>query len=295
MGICRCDDITPYSVGVCVIDIDTGLTLDEFIDWMNGGCGAGDICRYNDDLVICGLARLKCATIVGKLVVDKVHACDMEVAQSELKTASAEECSLFLRALLSSGFQFSEKTLRLSGRYTPKPADRVIFSSPDFSGFGVIKNINPETGSVDFFCYYINETDQLHYSMNETDVMKLSDVIFEPMDNSACRTSQSSGLYIQRKLSALLARVGKVWRDRLHRIEPLDGMVPVGKKYWYLNECIVLKQAIERGTATSKFRYKAANYFRTQEEGMARQAEIKEVLLRGYALPEPNYVEKAEK
>lgn len=297
MGICRCDGITPSTAGKCEIDPTAGLSLDEFVDWMNNKCGAGDICRYQKDLVICGFARLKCATIVGKLVDDKIHVCDMEIAQSELKTASTEESAAFIRALLSSGFQFSEKTLRLNERYLPKPGDRVIFNSPEFSGIGVVKDVNPRTGSVDFFCYYINETDQIHYSMNETDIMNLSDVIFEPMDNSDRRTTKSNGLYLQRKLNTVLAKVGKVWKDKLHRVEPLEGMVPIGSTYWYLNDRMILRSAIEKGKVSSKFRYYAANYFRTLEEGMARQAEIKEILLRGYALPEPKKKssKKAEK
>lgn len=288
LGICQSDgSFQPnhtYS-----IDANTGITVLDYIDWVDNRFGAGDICNIDSQTVICGKSGFKVATIVGRLSGDKVIATADKVSQNELTEATEAQKYDFYCALLSQHLQFSLKEMKLVERYVPQPGDRVIFTSPTKSGLGVIKEIHFDTDQVDFFCYYINETGEVGYSMDCKNITTLSDVIFEPMNNSSQRQTKGNGIYLQRKLNKELARFGKVWNEKLHRIEPLSPMVPVGEKYWYLNDKMELIADVERGGIVSRRRYYAANYFKTMAEGLTYQGKITTLLRSRYGLPDPNY------
>lgn len=274
------------------IDAENGITLHDFLDWMDNKFGPGDICNLDGQLVICGICHFNAAVIVGMLSDDKILTCERKVAQNGLKTTSEGEYYNFMNAMLKSELQFSRKEMALVKKYKPQPGDRVIFTTPQMSGLGVIKSLHPDTDSVDYFCYYINETGEVGYSMNEIGITKLSEVIFEPMNNSPQRQTKGNGLYLQRKLNKKLSQFGKVWNDKLHRIEPLDPMVPVGERYWYINDKLEVLSDIEHGRIASKRRYLAANYFKSQQEAMTYQGKIRVILNERYGLPDPKYTEK---
>lgn len=193
--------------------------------------------------------------------------------------------------MMRSGLQFSANEQRLVKRYTPQPGDRVAFTSATTSGLGVVKAVHLDTDSVDYFCYYINETGKVGYSMNEIGVTKLSDLVFEKLDDSGRNKICGNVVYLQRKLNDVLRRYGKVWKEKLHRIEPLDPIVPVGKPYWYFNDKMELTKDIEKGRVTSRRRYFAGNYFKSEAEGMVWIGKINELLRMRYGLPDSAYVD----
>lgn len=291
-------------VGICASDAgfqlkstyaispDTGITTIDFLDWCDNEFGAGDICELDGVLVICGICHFKTAIVAGKLFDDKIHACEEKVAQNALKYASEDDRRCFMSQMLSQGLQFSLKEMKLVKKYVPKPADRVIFTSADKTGIGVVRGVNFESDTVDFFCYHINETGETGYSMHELGITSLSEMVFEPMNNDLSqRQTKGNGIYLQRKLNKILGGFGKVWNEKLHRIEPLNPMVEVGEKYWYINDKLELVQDIERGKITSRRRYFVANYFKTHMEGLEYLGAIAELLRDRYGLPEKDNTE----
>ena len=90
LAICQSEGGLP-SHSSYTIDTENGITVIDYLHWNDNCVGAGDICRMGDDLVICGICRLECATIVGKLSDDEILILDSETPQTALKLASDEE------------------------------------------------------------------------------------------------------------------------------------------------------------------------------------------------------------
>lgn len=284
LAICQAEDGFSSSINYA-IDPENGITLIEFLDWCDNCFGVGDICKIEDTIVICGICTHKCARIVGKLLDDKLVICDIEMPQKALYGVSERERYDFMCVMLSERLQFSFKTLTLIAKYVPQPGERVIFTSPTLSGLGVVKTVHFDTDCVDYFCYYINETERVGYSMNELAVTGLSDVIFEPMNNSALRQTTGNGIYLQRKFNKILGRYGKVWNEKLHRIEPLEVQVPIGQKYYYIDDKMVLRADIEKGKGASKKRSYVGNYFWNIDDAMEFQGRFTAMLRDRLAKP----------
>ncbi len=68
---------------------------------------------------------------------------------------------------------------------------------------------------------------------------------------------------VSRRLGKELERVGKVWKDKLLRIEPAKVEQEVGSKYYYISDKMKVVTETEKGTPTSHIRYLAGNYFTT--------------------------------
>lgn len=81
-----------------------------------------------------------------------------------------------------------------------------------------------------------------------------------------------------RRLNRELERFGKVWNDKLHRIEPLEPKVAKGEKYWYISDKMTVVTDREKGTPTSHFRYIAGNYFKSQDEALEYLGRFQELL-----------------
>lgn len=289
MGVCNSEYQTSVN-NTPQLDPEAGMSFTDFCSWLDVGFGPGDICRLGDDLVICGNCTLRCSTIVARLSDDKLHICEEIVQQEALKTANPEEVALFFRMMSQNKLQFNANEMKLVERFIPKPLDRVAFSCPSFSGIGVIKAIHPEENLVDYYCYYINETKQVGYSMNETGITKLHEVIFEPMNQSSQRISLGNVMYLQRKFNKALAKFGKIWNERLHRIEPLDYSVPMGEPYWYFGKNLELLSSTEKGSAVAKERRYLGNYFRSLEEGLYYQRKFLLELTERFGDSDPEYV-----
>lgn len=273
------------------IDPEKGVSLTDFTQWLESGFGCGDVAKLDDTLVICGICRVGCARIVGKLSDDKILYSDEEVAQNALKTPKSDEYYYFLNQLRQNKLQFGYRELKLIPKYVPQPGERVIFSSSHTKGLGVVKDVNKETGEITMFCYYIYGTKQCGYSMHETGICTLDDFVFEPMTNDQDkRQTKMNGIACRRRLNRELERHGKIWNEKLHRVEPTNPTVEIGQPYWYINDKLTLLKDTENGKATARQRYYAGNYFRTEAEGVAAMGRVA-VLLREI-LAEDNPLDK---
>ena len=255
-----------------------GISASSFIEWFNNGLGSGDVVRYNGSLSIVGLittenARI-CATILPDGSLDEKLT---NVPINDLECASEDESGQIYRLISKLGKQYYHSELKLGQKYIPRINERVEFWSNDNSihGLGVIRNVDP----MELYCYYLyptaNTPAELKYSMHESGRITLHDFIFENMAVSQ-----------QRRLNRELSRVGKIWNEKMHRVEPIKAKAERGGKYWYVNDKIKLVQDTEKETPTSHFRYLAGNYFLDYDDALDYLTMIHEMLRDRLARPE---------
>lgn len=255
-----------------------GLTASSFIEWFNNGFGSGDVVRYNGSLSIVSLCSLSDARICATILPDGTLSEEWAtIPSSDLERASEDESRQIYRILSELGKQYYHSELKLAQKYIPRINERVEFWSNDGSihGLGIVRGVDP----MELYCYYLyptaNTPAELHYSMHESGRITLHDFTFENMAISQ-----------QRRLNRELSKVGKVWNEKMHRIEPIKAKAEKGGKYWYVNDKIKLVQDFEKETPTSHFRYLAGNYFLDYNDALDYLTMIHEMLRDRLARPE---------
>lgn len=261
-----CKDKADFDIHA-VIDAENGISASDFIEWFEHGFGTGDIVERDGEVLMIGNSYFKAPQIVSKLSDDKIITCDIKVAENGLKMASTGIVQDFRDAMFRQGLQFSWKDMKLTEKYIPSVNERIIFHGKGVKGLGVIRDVDFQTGAVELYCYFIYETKQCGFNMHETGIVNLQDFWFEPMNNGDKRQSKMNGIACQRRLNRELSRHGKIWNERLHRIEPLTMQVPIGKTYWYITDKMTLAQDVEKGLQLSRTRANAGNYFWKRAEG----------------------------
>lgn len=250
------------------------LDVQSFTQWLENGFCASEIAFYKSDLVILGNCALDEARISGILSAggERVEKADLSVSPSDLgKVDDPGQIRRFMRAMRASSLQLDEKTLELVPKYYPQPNEKVIFHNRDLSvtGLGVVRQCYADTGEVELYCYYVYPTVRhkalIGYSMHETGVADLDCYVFEDMLDDGNRSSSLNGVSCLRRMNRELERHGKVWKDKLHRIEPLEPKVKRGEKYWYITDKMKVVSDRDTGNPTAHQRYLAGNYFTDEE------------------------------
>ena len=254
-----------------------GLTIATFTDWFNNGFGSGEVAEMDGELVILGRCSLDEAEIVAKKAADGFKIVEIRISTTQLLKVSENRFYEAIRALSMQGLQYSREKERITEKYLPSVNERVEFYNNSVRGLGVIRSISPEDNFIELYCYYIYTTDEIGYSMHETGVCTVHDFDFAPMSISC-----------QRRMNRELEKYGKVWYEKLHRIEPLKVKAEVGGKYWYINDKMSVVLEREKGTPTSQFRYIAGNYFTSYEEAVEYLGKFAELLRDRLAKPEKN-------
>lgn len=284
-----CKDKTDFNVHA-KINPDVGISASDFIEWFENGFGAGDIVENDGEILMLGISHFKAAQSVAMLSDDKILIQDAEIVTEGFKIAPESIACDFRDAMFQQGLQFSWKDLKLIEKHVPKVNDRIIFHGKGIKGLGVVRDVDSKSGEVELYCYYIYETKECGFSMHERGIVNLQDFWFEPMDNGDKRQSTMNGIACQRRLNRELSRYGKIWNERLHRIEPLTMQVPVGKTYWYITDKMTLKQDVEKGLQLSRTRANAGNYFWNRSDGEEMLAKWHDDLRERLAKPEVNQI-----
>ncbi len=254
----------------------SGIDSQQFINWYNSGFGSGDVAIYNGNL--CILSKCGCdeAKISGTIINGLLDETKKIVKCCDLIPVTPKQTKQFLTTISKLGRQYHHSSLTLAQKYIPRINERVEFwGEENKHGLGVIRDIDIETGEIELYCYYFYNNGQIGYSMHEPGVVSLHEFLFENMAISQ-----------QRRLNRELERVGKVWNEKMHRIEPVNAKLPKGEKYWYISDKIKIVQDIEKGTPTSHFRYLAGNYFKDYDDALDYLSQIHELLRDRLARPE---------
>lgn len=250
------------------------INSQTFIEWYRNGFGIGDIVFEEETgsyyvvsnssttcIQSCAILSNLCKT--GK----KWKSKNNELDATTLSNVSEIENKAMTISLAEQGYEFDYEKKTLRKKYIPEINERVEFSRGNYIGLGVVRSINPVENSIEFFCYFIYSDKKIGYSMHESGVCDVMSFQFNPMTVVAAR-----------RLNRELEKYGKVWNDKLHRIEPLDPKVDKGEKYWYISDKMTVVTDREKGTPTSHFRYIAGNYFKSYDEALEYLGKFHELL-----------------
>lgn len=250
------------------------IDVQSFISWFESGLNALKIVSFKNEIVLLGNCTLETCEIIGSLLEDGSISTEIRTApNTEITEASEYDIQKFYQALYDNRLQPNPGKLRLVPKYIPNPGDRVIFFdySLEVQGVGVTRHIDSEY-DVMLFCYFTyptpNHPKQVGYSLWETPGYDIRTMVFESIDKENIQTTLGNSTSCFRRLGRELERVGKVWKDKMLRIEPLEVEVPVGNKYYYISDKMEVRTEIEKGTPTSHMRYLVGNYFTTHDAAM---------------------------
>ena len=248
------------------------LGVQSFVQWYESGSAASQIAKNDRSLVILGNCNLNTCEIIGVLEGDRIIPTALSAPQSSITPATDPETRTFLHALLFSSLQFNPLTMKLEKKYIPLPNDKVRFYPLGFSayGVGIVRSVDVRTGEVEFYCHYTYPTksspSSLGFSMRENGIANLESFVFEPLLTSSSESfCGEDGISSYRRFKKELEKSGKIWKDKIHRIEPLQMKVPEGSSYWYISDKLEISSSTERLTPVSQKRYLAGNYFPTPE------------------------------
>ena len=261
---------------------DNGLDIATFTDWFNNGFGSGDVVLNGDEVVILGCCGLDKAVIVAKKTAEGFDCLKLSVDTSSLSKVS-ENCSKEVYKQLSlQGLQFDRNNQIVIEKYIPSINERVEFYNDSVRGLGVVREFRPDDNFVELYCYFIYNTGQVGYSMHEKGICTVHEFNFLPMTIGS-----------KRRMNRELEKHGKVWYDKLHRIEPLVPKSPKGAKYYYINDKMKVVTETEKETPTSQFRYIAGNYFKNHDEASKYMGIFAEMLRDRLAQPETKREDEA--
>lgn len=250
------------------------INSQTFIEWYRNGFGIGDIVldektgSYHVVSNYSVTSIQSCATLSNLDKTEKKwNPKSAELDASVLSSISEIENKAMTIMLAEQGYEFDYEKKTLRKKYIPEINERVEFSRGNYIGLGVVRSINPVENSIEFFCYFIYSDKKIGYSVHETGVCDVMSFQFNPMTVVAAR-----------RLNRELEKFGKVWNDKLHRVEPIEPKVAKGEKYWYISDKMTVVTDREKGTPTSHFRYIAGNYFKSQDEALEYLGRFQELL-----------------
>lgn len=250
------------------------INSQTFIEWYRNGFGIGDIVFEKETgsyyvVSNSSIASIQSCAILSNLCKTgkKWKPNSVELNATTLSSVSEIENKAMIISLAEQGYEFDYEKKALREKYIPEINERVEFSRGNYIGLGVVRSINPVENSIEFFCYFIYSDKKIGYSMHESGVCDVMSFQFNPMTVVAAR-----------RLNRELERYGKVWNDKLHRVEPIDPKVAKGEKYWYISDKMTVVTDREKGTPTSHFRYIAGNYFKSYDEALEYLGKFHELL-----------------
>lgn len=250
------------------------INSQTFIEWYRSGFGVGDIVfekKTGSYYVVSSssIANIQSCAILSNLCKTgkKWKPNDVKLDATTLSNVSEIENKAMTISLAEQGYEFDYEKKTLRKKYIPEINERVEFSRDNYIGLGVVRSINPVENSIEFFCYFIYSDKKIGYSMHESGVCDVMSFQFNPMTVVAAR-----------RLNRELEKYGKVWNDKLHRVEPIDPKVAKGEKYWYISDKMTVVTDREKGTPTSHFRYIAGNYFKSYDEALEYLGKFHELL-----------------
>ena len=264
-----------YSLDLDPTFTETGITASEFAEWYNNGFGSGDVAEMGGELVILGPCGINEVEIAAKNGSDGFQKVKIRISTTQLSKVSENRFKEAYRRLSEQGLQYDRNNERIIVKYLPSVNHRIEFYNDSVRGLGIVREVRPEDNYVELYCYYLYDTDQVGYSMHEKDVCTFHEFTFLPMSR-----------YCYLKLNRELAKHGKTWYDKIHRIEPLSVRVEVGERYWYIDDKMSVVTDRERGTRTCALRYIAGNYFNSLDEALAYSGRFADMLRDRLALPE---------
>ena len=243
------------------------LSISEFNKWFEYGYGVGDVVIWNAGLAIVSKYTKTELVIVAHFQDSEFNFNKIPVDSQDVSHASSEQNKEYHHRLSLLSKQFDYNTGNIIDKYIPKATERVEVFYDNLNILGIVRNIDAQNNSVEFYCYYNLANGEIGFSMHERNICPVHGAIFSPLSN-----------YDYRKLNRKLQEHGVIWNDKLHRIQPTDYKQEKDKKYYYINDKLKIIKAEDGLNLTSARRYYVGNYFDDQKEA-EKYAEILKVVL----------------
>lgn len=241
-----------------------------FIEWFEHGFGCGDIAVESDTgrFLLISSNDLNMTEICANRSENGTWNIENGSCPcSSLSHPDPDKATNMIIELARQGWEFDDETLTVRKKFIPSINDRVEFAKGSHIGLGVVRSVDLESGQMELYCYFWYDTKEIGHNMHETKVCDLYSYHF---------TLQT--VVATRRMNRELNKLGKVWNDKLHRIEPVVCKAAKGEKYWYINDKMKLVQDKEKDTPTSHFRYIAGNYFLDYDEALGYLSNFNELL-----------------
>lgn len=278
---------------------EDGLDSETFKRWYESGYATFQIVRHNDRTVMLGNVTADEYRVIGSLQFDesgtkKIVKENFSVQPEEITGATDSQVEEFKDKLMECDLQPDFTTLELCPKYIPKLTERVAYCdfSQGLQGVGAVKNISPE-GEVTFYCYFRYPTaeneKEIGYNTNERPGINVRDCVFDSVDTENITTILGNSTSCVRRLRRELEKVGKVWRDKTLRVEPLEMEVGEGQRYYYISDKFKVSVDIDKKTPVSRARFLSGNYFISQEAAASALSHL-QGFVRDY-LASPNWPE----
>lgn len=276
--------ITPKTPVFAPTSDSNTIDVQSFISWFESGLNALKIVRFKNEIVLLGNCTLESCDIIGSLLDDGSISTEVRaVANEEISEVTEDDTQQFYEALLNNNLQPDPTKLRLVPKFIPGPGDRVIFYdyALEVHGVGVVRHVDSEN-DVMFYCYFTyptpNHPKQIGYSLEETPGYDTRTMVFESINKENISTTLGNSTSCFRRLGRELEKIGKVWKDKIERIEPLNAKVPIGETYYYITDKMGVRPEKEKGTPTSQLRYLSGNYFTTHKAAMTMVGRFNDML-----------------
>lgn len=230
----------------------------SFIEWFEHGFGCGDIAADENT---------GCFVLISNNDLNNVEVCASRYSYGDWSFDKAiypandfshvddDTAENMIIELAVHGWEFDYENMGVRKKFIPEINDRIEFSKGDHVGLGVVRDIDATSGAIELYCYFWYDTKEIGYNMHETEVCDLYS--FQHNLQTIVAT---------RRMNRELNKLGKIWNDKLHRVEPITCKAAKGEKYFYISDKMKIVQDKEKDTPTSHFRYIGGNYFLTHEE-----------------------------
>lgn len=248
------------------IDENTGVSCIDFVEWFSKGYSNGDMVLFQDDACIVSDSTLNTVTIAVRICENGILSEKITVNIDNVSPLHEETIRRIKLMLYNEGLQYNPGTCCLIERYIPQPGSRIVFTCNTGKIYGIMREIDMEQNKITMYCYWNYNTGEIFHSMHDTLQIEPT-VEFEIM---------SAGMY--RRMKAEMGKIGFDWNDKIGRVEPVQGKVPVGKAYYHFSDKMKVCKAIEKGGRVSHEHWLAGNYFWNINEALEAQGNISEYL-----------------
>ena len=247
-----------------------------FIEWFEHGFGCGDIATNNTGNCVLisnnDLNKVEICAYRGDNGIWKEKKASYQA--SALSPVDSETATNMIIEFGRQDLEFDYEELTAKKKYIPAINERIEFSKGDHVGLGVVRSVDIESGEIELYCYFWYDTKEIGHNMHEKNICDLYS--YQHSEQTVVAT---------RRMNRELNKLGKVWNDKLHRIEPVVSKAVKGERYWYINDKMKLVQDKEKDTPTSHFRYIGGNYFLDYDEAFEYLNKLNEILRDRLAKP----------
>ena len=256
----------------------------DFAEWFEKGFGIGDTAIMEGKTVILGDAWLDKYVVAGEERGKCVVPSGYQAKRQELSECDAERHKIFLKRMLCGGLQFSIDEGSLEEKYVPSDGDKVLFHDMTGAskGIGIVRHVSPSEREIELYCYFIYPTKMsakgIGFSMHERSAISMEEFVFEPLGGDDTHPRKLDPVSCMRRLNRELEKYGKVWKDKLRRVEPLNMRAQKGGTYWYINDKLKVVKAVEKDTPTCHMRYLSGNYFIDETAALVIAGEVNDLI-----------------